>query len=73
MLKGYADEHVVLALVDALRRRGMDVVRVQDRGQGKADDAELLEEALADQLVRSIIREASRLEYESVCSQIFFL
>ena len=51
MLKGYADEHVVLALVEALRRRGMDVVRVQDRGREEADDVELLAEALADERV----------------------
>jgi hypothetical protein len=51
MLKGYADEHVVFGLVQALRLRGMDVVRVQDRGQGRADDAALLDEALADERV----------------------
>lgn len=51
MLKGYADEHVVLALVEALRRRGMDVVRVQDRGRHEADDADLLDEALSDERV----------------------
>jgi hypothetical protein len=33
MLKGYADEHVVFGLIQALRQRGMDVVRVQDRGR----------------------------------------
>ena len=112
MLKGYADEHVILALVEALRRRGMDVVRVQDRGREEADDAGLLDEALADervvmtndtdflrlaaeraatqqefapvffwpqqqrsigQLVRSIIREASRHEYASICSRVLYL
>jgi hypothetical protein len=111
MLKGYADEHVVFGLVQALRLRGMDVVRVQDRGQGRADDAALLDEALADervmltndtdflalaaeraareerfapiffwpqqrrsigQLVQSIIRKASRPDYTSLCSQVFF-
>lgn len=51
MLNGYADEHVVLGLVEALRRRGMDVVRVQDRGREEADDAELLAEALAGERV----------------------
>jgi Domain of unknown function (DUF5615) len=112
MLKGYADEHVVFGLVQALRQRGMDVVRVQDRGREQADDAALLNEALADgrvmltndtdflalavervarqeryapiffwpqqrrsigQLVQSIIREASRHDYDSACSQVFFL
>jgi predicted nuclease of predicted toxin-antitoxin system len=111
VLKGYADEHVVLALVEALRRRGMDIVRVQDRGREKADDADLLDEALAErrimftndtdflglaaeraqqqrlfapiifwpqqrrsigQIVRSTIREATRHDYESACSQVFF-
>jgi hypothetical protein len=112
MLKGYADEHVVFGLVQALRLRGMDIVRAQDRGREQADDADLLGEALADgramltndtdflalaaeratrqerfapiffwpqqrrsigQLVQSIIREASRHDYNSACSQVFFL
>ena len=112
MLKGYADEHVVFALVEALRQRGMDIVRVQDRGREETDDAQLLDEALADervmltndtdflslaaeraakqeefapiffwpqqqrsigQLVRSVTREASRHDYASACSQVFFL
>src|SRR5215510_7749665 len=112
MLKGYAYEHVVFGLVQALRQRGMDVVRVQDRGRAQADDADLLDEALTDervmltndtdflvlaaergtrqeqfapiffwpqqrraigQLVQSIIREASRHNYDTVCSQVFFL
>jgi predicted nuclease of predicted toxin-antitoxin system len=48
MLRGYADAHVVFGLVQALRQRGMDVVRVQDRGRERADDTDLLDEALAD-------------------------
>ena len=51
MLEGYADVHVVFAIVQALRRRGMDVVTAQDRGREECDDAELLAEALADQRV----------------------
>ena len=51
MLRAYADVHVVFAIVQALRRRGMDVVTVQDRGRDEADDDELLAEALADQRV----------------------
>jgi biotin operon repressor len=47
MLKGYTDEHVVFGLVQALRQRGMDVVRAQDRGREQAADADLLDEALA--------------------------
>ena len=112
MLRGYADAHVVFALIQALRQRGMDIVRVQDRGHAQADDADLLDEALTDervmltndtdflvlaaergtrqerfapiffwpqqrraigQLVQSIIREASRHNYDTVCSQVFFL
>ncbi len=112
MLKAYTDEHVVFGLVQALRQRGMDVVRVQDRGRAQADDADLLDESLHDerimltndtdflilaaqrtehqqrfapiffwpqqrrsigQLIRNIIREASRSDYDSICSQVFFL
>jgi hypothetical protein len=51
VLKGYADVHVVFGVVQALRRRGMDVVTAQDRGSDEADDAELLAEALADERV----------------------
>ena len=46
MLKVYADEHVIAPLVEALRKRGMDVVTVQERGREGANDAELLAEAL---------------------------
>ena len=51
MLRGYADAHVVFTLVQALRQRGMDIVRVQDRGREHADDVDLLDEALADERV----------------------
>ncbi len=51
MLKGYADVHVVFAIVQALRRRGMDILTAWDHGHEEADDAELLAEALADQRV----------------------
>ena len=51
MLKALADEHVVAPLVEALRRRGMDVVTVQDLGQHEAGDAQLLAEALRDERV----------------------
>jgi len=51
VLPGYTDVHVVFVIVQALRRRGMDVVTAQDRGRQEADDAELLAEALADQRV----------------------
>ena len=37
MLKGYAAEHVVFGLVQALRQRGMGVVRVQEHGREQAD------------------------------------
>ena len=48
MLKSYADVHVVFAIIQALRRRGMDVVTAQDRGREEADDAGLLADALAE-------------------------
>lgn len=51
MLKAYADEHVLAAIVEALRKRGMDVVAVQERGREGVDDADLLAEALKDQRV----------------------
>ena len=37
MLAGYADEHVKFAIVEGLRRRGMDVVTVQDRALQQAE------------------------------------
>lgn len=112
MLRAYADEHVQSAVVDALRRRGMDVVTVRERqGEGTADAAVLAEalrgnrvvltndadflvlasqsaargEAFAPiffrrqqrrrvgEIVRSVIREASRDNYVAACSQVFFL
>lgn len=112
MLKALADEHVHHAIVQALRRRGVDVVTVQDRGQRGAEDIVLLRQALQEQrvmltndhhflglaaqcaakqevfapifywqqqrrtvgeMVRRIIREASRFSYSDVCSQVFFL
>ena len=48
MLKAYADEHVMSAIVQALRQRGMDVVTVQQRQGEGTDDAEALVEALRD-------------------------
>ncbi|HUT92784.1 MAG TPA: DUF5615 family PIN-like protein [Thermoguttaceae bacterium] len=45
MLRAYADENVIFAVVEALRRRGMDVVTVRDRGRLGASDSELLDEA----------------------------
>lgn len=38
-------------IVQALRRRGMDVVTAQERGRDRVDDDVLLEEALADERV----------------------
>ncbi len=112
MLKAYADEHVVFAIVQALRTRGMDVVTVQDREREGTDDSLLLAEALQDQriiltndqdflalaselagrgetfapifywpqqkrsvgeILRRIIRDASREDYSATCSQVFFL
>jgi hypothetical protein len=42
-LKADADENVTNAVVQALRKRGMDVVTVSDRGREAADDRSLLE------------------------------
>ena len=112
MLKAYADEHLVFPVVQALRKRGMDVVTVQDRGRQGADDVDLLAEALREQrvmltndrdflvlaadhagrsevfapvffwpqqrraigeIVRKIVREASRGDYSAACSRVYFL
>lgn len=43
MLKAFADEHVVFALVNGLRSRGMDIVTVQDAGLRSEDDPLLLD------------------------------
>ncbi len=51
MLKGYADHHVVFAIVQALRSRGMDVVTAAEAGQEEAEDGVLLSFALANQRV----------------------
>lgn len=48
MLPGYADVHVKSAIVVGLRRRGMDVVTAQERGQRRADDDILLLAATAE-------------------------
>lgn len=45
MLPGYADENVKAAVVDGLRRRGMDIVTAQERGQRNVDDELLLQTA----------------------------
>jgi len=51
MLRGYADVHVPFPIVQGLRTRGMDVVTAQQRGQQRADDDILLDQALQDQRV----------------------
>jgi len=51
VLKAYADEHVIAPLVAALRKRGMDVVTVQERRREGADDADLLAEAFHEQRI----------------------
>lgn len=112
MLSGYADEHVWSALVEGLRRRGMDVVTVQERQGEGTDDPDVLAEALREErilmtndhdflalasrsaasgeafapifywpqqrrrvgdLVRSIIREATRNTYEEALSKVFYI
>lgn len=49
MLKGIADEHIVHALVNALRSRGMDLVTVQNLGRRGEDDPPLLDFAYQDE------------------------
>jgi len=49
VLKGYADEHVASAIVQALRLRGMDIVIVQERQGEGTEDADVLAEALRDE------------------------
>ena len=39
----YMDQHVDLAITRGLRRRGIDVLRVQDDGHDRADDEVILE------------------------------
>ena len=51
MLKALADEHVLSAIVRALRTRGMDVVTVQDLGGEGTDDPVLLADALRDERI----------------------
>ena len=43
----YVDEHVHGAIIRGLRRRGVDVLTVQDDGYGQKDDPILLDRALA--------------------------
>jgi len=43
----YADVHVPRAVVDQLRRRGIDVLTAVENGQGASDDAALIRRALA--------------------------
>ena len=51
MLKAYADENVTNAVVQALRKRGMDVVTVSERRLQGAQDVSLLAEALSAERV----------------------
>jgi hypothetical protein len=46
VLGAYADENVVGPLVHALRKRGLDVVTVADRGRRASEDALVLADAL---------------------------
>ena len=45
MLSGLADEHVKSGIVEGLRRRGVDIVTVQELGLNESDDKVLLIEA----------------------------
>jgi predicted nuclease of predicted toxin-antitoxin system len=48
MLAGYADENVNPRIVAGLRRHGMDIVSVRERGQFGTDDEVLLNMATAE-------------------------
>jgi predicted nuclease of predicted toxin-antitoxin system len=43
----YMDEHVDTAVTVGLRRRGVDVLRVQDDGRNNTDDPIILDRAMA--------------------------
>ena len=45
-LKLYMDVHVPLAVTEALRRRGVDVLRSQDDGTDRMSDSDLLDRAM---------------------------
>ncbi len=42
----YMDQHVPRAITRGLRRRGVDVLRVQDDGHDRADDVVILDRAI---------------------------
>ncbi len=44
-IRFYMDEHVPKAVTEGLRRRGVDVVTVQDEGKASAPDREHIERA----------------------------
>ncbi len=43
----YTDVHVPRAIIDQLRRRGVDVLTADEDGQGEASDEALLQRAMA--------------------------
>ncbi len=48
LIKFYLDEHVPKAVTEGLRRRGVDVITVQELGLQAAEDAWHLERASQD-------------------------
>ena len=44
------DEHIPYSVVKGLRRRGLDVVTVQEKGLSSADDEEIMQYALNNNL-----------------------
>ena len=48
MLPAYADENIIAAITDGLRRRGMDIVSAEERGQRATDDEVLLQTAAGE-------------------------
>jgi predicted nuclease of predicted toxin-antitoxin system len=61
----YVDEHVHGAIIHGLRRRGVDLLTVQDDGYGQEDDPILLDRALTLERVmvtqdKDFLREGAR-------------
>ena len=50
-LKLYLDQMLQLAVAQALRKEGHDVVRASEVGQARADDKEILHRAIAEKRI----------------------
>ena len=63
----YMDEHVLQAITDGLRRRGVDVIAAQEEGRGGTADPELLDRATT--LGRALITSDHHFEIEAALRQ----